>query len=63
MSDIYENVKTVQRCPNLMLSDSDSSEDEVDVSYTQVNFRNKARCREAPRLSEEEEAQYSELKF
>ncbi|XP_055083760.1 B-cell receptor CD22-like [Periophthalmus magnuspinnatus] len=52
VGDVYENVTQQDNSSN------DSSEDEVDVSYSRVNFRSKARSRVT--AAEEE---YSELNF
>ncbi|XP_055083761.1 B-cell receptor CD22-like [Periophthalmus magnuspinnatus] len=52
VGDVYENVTKQDNSSN------DSSEDEVDVSYSRVNFRRKARSRVT--AAEEE---YSELNF
>ncbi|XP_055019516.1 B-cell receptor CD22-like isoform X2 [Boleophthalmus pectinirostris] len=53
--DVYENVtKNADGSPA-----ADSSEDEVDVSYSEVNFRSKVRSQ----VTAEEEEEYSELNF
>uniref|UniRef100_A0A3P8RZA3 B-cell receptor CD22 n=1 Tax=Amphiprion percula TaxID=161767 RepID=A0A3P8RZA3_AMPPE len=67
----YENVSSVcaARLPDLSDSDSDTSEDEVEVSYSQVNFRPKlghqrsSSDTSSDSTSSEDETQYSQVKI
>lgn len=67
----YENVSLVcaAKLPDLSDSDSDTSEDEVEVNYSQVNFRPKLGHRRSSSdtsgdsTSSEDETQYSQVKI
>ncbi|KAK7886997.1 hypothetical protein WMY93_026618 [Mugilogobius chulae] len=56
--DVYENITKVQEAT--WSGPSDCCEDEVEVNYSSVNFRSRARHREQTRVTAEEE-DYSEL--
>ncbi|XP_030014116.1 B-cell receptor CD22 isoform X2 [Sphaeramia orbicularis] len=52
--------------PNLLIYDTDTSEDEADISYTQVNFVAKPGCKKNTgdsSSSDEEQTQYSQVKL
>ncbi|KAK5892051.1 hypothetical protein CesoFtcFv8_012470 [Champsocephalus esox] len=62
----YENISTAHSAisPNPLNDDTDTSEDELEINYSQVNF--KAKTQRAARdliNSEEEETQYSHVKI
>ncbi|KAK9514184.1 hypothetical protein VZT92_027669 [Zoarces viviparus] len=61
----YENASTA-RAPNPINYDTDTSEDEVQVNYTQVNFKAKPGHQRVARdssSSDEDETQYSEVRM
>lgn len=66
-NDVYENVGHAQVVvPDLWVSESDTSDEEVDVSYTRVSFRLKEGHQRARRDSGDSdgvETQYSEVKI
>lgn len=69
-SDVYENVGAAQvAVPDLWVSESDTSDEEVEVNYTRVSFRLKEGRQRARRdssdssESDREETQYSDVKI
>lgn len=63
--DVYENVGPAQVvAADLWVSESDTSDEEVEVSYTRVSFRVKEghqRARRDSSDSDRDETQYSEV--
>lgn len=65
--DVYENVGAAKAAvPDLWVSESDTSDEEVEVNYTRVSFRLKEghqRARRDSSDSDREETQYSDVKI
>lgn len=66
-SDLYENIGAAQVVvPDLWVSESDTSDEEVEVNYARVSFRLKEGHPRASRDSSDsdgEDTQYSEVKI